>query len=70
MKNHIALFLGLILGTVSTLSFAALPLAVATGFTEISTNLQGVFDLALPVVILGVVLTLVLKLLKRFSNKV
>lgn len=55
---------------VSGYAAAALPTGVATGFTSISTNLQDVFDLAMPVVILGVVLTLIIKLMKKFANKV
>lgn len=70
MKNAIVFVMGFLAIVATGLANAALPAGVATGFTSISTNLQDVFDLAIPVVILGVVLTLILKFIKRFANKV
>ena len=70
MKNFVMFAIGLCCSVAVGLANAALPLGVSTAFTDISTNLQDVFDLALPVVILGVVLTLILKLIKKFANKV
>lgn len=70
MKNAIALVFGFLVSVGAGLANAALPAGVATGFTTITTNLQDVFDLALPVVILGVVLTLIMKLIKKFAGKV
>lgn len=70
MKNYLVVLFASALSLFGISAFAALPAGVATGFTDIQTNMQGVFDLALPVVILGVVLMLVIKLMKKFANKV
>ena len=65
--------IGLVLVPVTTMSInahAALPASVATTFTEISDNINSIFGLAFPVVALGLGLTVVIKLFKRFGNKV
>lgn len=49
---------------------AALPTVVGTTFTNIAADMQAVFDLAFPVVATGLGLMVVIKLFKRFGNKV
>lgn len=49
---------------------AELPTSVGTTFTEIGANIQAIFDLAFPLVALGLGLVIVIKLFKRFGNKV
>jgi len=70
MKNFVLMLIAAALSMFGMSAYAALPAGVATGLTSIQTNLQDVFDLALPVVILGVVLMLIIKFLKKFSNKI
>jgi hypothetical protein len=49
---------------------AALPASVATTVTAIQTDGQAIFDLIFPVVGLFLGLVIVIKLFKRFGNKV
>lgn len=58
-----------VIATASTAAMADLPAAVATTFTGVSANIQAMFDLAFPVVALGVGLFIVIKLFKRFGSK-
>ena len=69
MKHAIALAL-VPVTTMSIQAHAALPASVATTFTEIESNINSIFGLAFPVVALGLGLTVVIKLFKRFGNKV
>lgn len=55
------------LGVVAS-SFAALPAVITGAATTIQTNLQDMFDLFLPVIVLGVVLSLLPRLMKRYSK--
>lgn len=55
---------------VSQASHAALPASVATTITGIETDGQAMFDLVFPVVGLFLGLGILIKLFKRFSNKV
>jgi len=61
--------LGLVAASISS-AFAALPAAVGTAVTAMQTDGQGIFDLVFPVVAVLVGLGVVIKLFKRFSNKV
>jgi len=49
---------------------AALPAGVATTITGISDDMQDLFDLVFPVVAIALGLTVVIKLFKRFGNKI
>jgi glycopeptide antibiotics resistance protein len=51
-------------------AMAALPASVATTVTAIETDGQAIFDLIFPVVGVFLGLAIVIKLFKRFSNKV
>jgi len=51
-------------------AMAALPAAVATTVTSIETDGKAIFDLIFPVVGAFLGLAIVIKLFKRFSNKV
>jgi len=51
-------------------AMAALPTAVATTVTSIETDGKAIFDLIFPVVGAFLGLAIVIKLFKRFSNKV
>lgn len=53
-----------------TAAQAALPASVATTFTSISSDVQAIFDLAFPIVMLGLGLVVVIKLVKRFGSKI
>lgn len=55
---------------VSGTAFAALPASVGTTVTAIQTDGQAVFDLVFPVVGVFIGLAIVIKLFKRFANKV
>lgn len=73
MKQNLKPALSTALVIASTLAIeaqAALPTSVATTFTEMSDNINDIFDLAFPIVALGLGLTVVIKLFKRFGNKV
>jgi glycopeptide antibiotics resistance protein len=67
-KLGLALIAGLTIATTSAM--AALPASVATTVTAIQTDGQDIFDLVFPVVGAFVGLVLVIKLFKRFSNKI
>jgi len=69
-RNAILSALTVVTATLATQAQAALPAGVGTTFTEISANIQAIFDLAFPIVALGLGLTVVIKLFKRFGNKV
>jgi hypothetical protein len=56
-------------GLISAQANAALPASVATTITDIQTNGTALFDLVFPVVAAFVGLVVVIKLFKRFSNK-
>lgn len=58
------------LAMVSGAAMAALPAAVGTTVTAIQADGQAVFDLVFPVVGVFIGLAIVIKLFKRFSNKV
>lgn len=58
------------LGMISMSAMAALPASVATTVTDIQTNGQDIFDLVFPVVGVFLGLAIIIKLFKRFSNKV
>lgn len=71
-KNHklaLAAFPALTLGLVAS-AHADLPAGVAAGFTQIQTDAASVNTLAVPVVMFVLGLTIVIKLIKRFANKV
>ena len=51
-------------------AMAALPTSVATTVTAIETDGKAIFDLIFPVVGVFLGLAIVIKLFKRFSNKV
>jgi len=51
-------------------AMAALPASVGTTVTAIQTDGQSIFDLVFPVVGTFLGLAIVIKLFKRFSNKV
>lgn len=70
---------GMIVGTVgagvavvapSAQAAYVMPVGITTAFTDMTTATQSMFDLALPVVVLGVVLGIVVKLLKKFGHKI
>ncbi len=69
MKKLYVLLVG-VLGLVAGSAMAALPASVATTVTDIQTNGQAIFDLIFPVVGLFLGLVIVIKLFKRFGNKV
>lgn len=51
-------------------AFAALPASVGTSITAMQTDGQAIFDLVFPVVAAMTGLVIVIKLMKRFSNKI
>ncbi len=61
---------GLGVSVVSGFAQAALPASVATTMTGIETNVQDMFDAVFPIVALGLGLVIVIKLFKRFGNKI
>jgi hypothetical protein len=73
MWNNVKLWVGsalLTLGIMSGNAMAALPASVGTTVTSIQTDGQAVFDLVFPVVGVFLGLAIIIKLFKRFSNKV
>ncbi|MDD5272675.1 MAG: hypothetical protein PHU14_08155 [Methylovulum sp.] len=60
----------LMLGMLSADAMAALPAAVAGTVTGIQTDGQALFDLLFPVIATFVGLVVIVKLFKRFTNKV
>lgn len=69
MKKLYVAVLGL-LSMAATSAFAALPASVGTTVTGIQTDGQAVFDLVFPVVGVFLGLAIIIKLFKRFANKV
>lgn len=61
---------GVVLAVTAGSAMAALPASVGTTVTGIQTDGQAVFDLVFPVVGVFLGLTIVIKLFKRFANKV
>lgn len=55
---------------VSSASHAALPTGIGTGITGIQTDMLALVDLVWPAVIAGVAAVVILKLFKRFANKI
>lgn len=68
--NMLRAWFAAVLLSVSGLAAAALPPEVATSLTAIQTDGQAIFALAFPVVAAIVGLVIVVKLFKRFVNKV
>lgn len=64
------LALGVSAMLVASSAMAALPASVATTVTGIETDGKAIFDLVFPVVGAFLGLAIVIKLFKRFSNKV
>lgn len=61
---------GAALATMVNSAMAALPESVATSITAIQTDGTSIFNLVFPVVASFLGLSIVIKLFKRFSNKV
>ncbi|GBG13177.1 phosphoenolpyruvate phosphomutase [Novimethylophilus kurashikiensis] len=57
-------------GFASVAANAALPTVVTDQITTISGNVQAVFDAVIPVVALALGLVIIIKLFKRFGNKI
>lgn len=70
IKKQVLAAVGIASTFVATQASAALPVLVGTTITGIQDNVQAVFDLAFPVVALGLGLAVVIKLFKRFANKI
>lgn len=73
MNTKMKQLIGAVLIPLTLLSInaqAALPASVGSTFSEIESNINAIFALAFPVVALGLGLTVVIKLFKRFGNKV
>lgn len=68
--KKIQLFLLCALSLVSGLAAAVLPASVAPTLVAIQTDGQSLFDLVFPIVAVFVGLSIIIKLFKRFSNKV
>lgn len=62
--------LAIALLTASVAAQAALPASVGTSITAIETDGKAIFDLVFPVVAAFLGLAVVIKLFKRFTNKV
>jgi len=72
MGNSVAVRVGAVgtgLMVLGQSAHAALPAAVGTTVTDISANGQGIFDLIFPVIGTFLGLAIVIKLFKRFGNK-
>lgn len=70
MFKKAILFLGVMLTLATQSVYAALPASVATTVTAIQTDAKDVFDLVFPVIGIIIGMTILIKLFKRFSNKV
>jgi len=57
-------------GLMSLNAYAALPASVATTVTGIQTDMEDLFDIVFPVVAIALGLVVVIKLFKRFGNKI
>lgn len=62
--------LAAVMSVVAVNASAALPAAVGTTLTTIGADMNSLFDAVFPWVATGVGLTIVIKLFKRFSNKI
>jgi len=69
-SNATVVAVGSALTVVAGQASAALPASVGTTFTGIQDDMQAVFDLAFPAVVLGLGLVIVIKLVKRFGSKI
>lgn len=67
--NSPALAIAVALTIAAQSAMAALPASVATTVTAIQDDGQDIFDLVFPVIATFVGLVVVVKLFKRFSNK-
>lgn len=68
--KHLVLVLAVALSTLALEASAALPASVATSMTSIGADLQSMFDAVFPLVATGLGLVIVIKLFKRFGNKI
>ena len=68
LRNLVAGAIGLMVGLIGSAQ-AALPEGVATTVTAIQTDGKAIFDLVFPVVGVFLGLAIVIKLFKRFGNK-
>lgn len=62
--------LGVVLGLSPVAAMAALPTGVDTAFTAVQTDAAAVLAIAAPVVLAVLGMSLVIKLIKRFGNKI
>lgn len=69
VKRPVVALLALV-SLASVSAYAALPASVATTVTGIQTDAQGIFDLIFPVVGVLLGLMIVIKLFKRFGNRI
>ena len=70
MKKKVAILLGLSLSVACTPVFAALPAVVGTTLTEIQTDALAAIDLVWPVLLAVLGGFILIKIVKRASNKI
>lgn len=70
MLKHYIYSLLVALTMLATSAHAVLPAAVGTTFAGITDDINALFGLTFPVVALGLGLMIVIRLFKRFGNKV
>ena len=70
MKKRVVLLLGLLASVAFTPVFAALPAVVGTTLTEIQTDALAAIDLVWPVLLAVLGGFILIKIVKRASNKI
>ena len=70
MKHRIRIFIGVLLSVAFTPVFAALPTVIGTTLTDIQTDALAAIDLVWPVLLAVLGGFILIKIVKRASNKI
>ena len=70
MRKRVTILLGLLLSVAHTPVFAALPAVIGTTLTEIQTDALAAIDLVWPVLLAVLGGFILIKIVKRASNKI
>ena len=70
MRKRVAILIGLLMSVAFTPVFAALPAVIGTTLTEIQTDALAAIDLVWPVLLAVLGGFILIKIVKRASNKI
>lgn len=68
--RKLSLLVASMIATLSVTAYAAIPASVSTSFTSMQGDIEDVFDIAFPVMLFVVGLTLVWRYVSRYARKI